>query len=433
MTTPLSRRTFLRGAAGISLALPMLEAMEARAQPVTRTRRLVIFFTPDGFYRPTFDITGTETAFTLSPTLASLAPLKSKLTYYDNIDQKSSMDSSYGNNGHDRGMAGILTGAKTSPKRLSLGMSIDESIARRIGAPPGGFASLVLGVQTANVAGFSRICFTGADTPIAPQENPQTTFNRIVGATSTDPAVMKRRAQRKMVVDYVLDDYKSLRSKVGTADKLRLDAHVNAVETLQTELNNTSGASCSIPTFNFAGADYPRLVKLQTDLAVLALKCDLTRVVVIQCSKSVSRVVPNWLMWNGAPIEKEHHDLAHYGDGANDAAMLEVVDKWYGDQFAYLCNQMNAVTEAGGFTLLDNSMTTLVSEYGLGTSHSMVRTPYLVMGSGGGLLKTGRFIKFPAGTNHNKVLVTMDRVMGGTSNVYGDPAYAQGPLPGVFV
>ncbi|MBL8951764.1 MAG: DUF1552 domain-containing protein [Myxococcaceae bacterium] len=431
MMKPLSRRTFLRGA-GYSLALPLLEAMEAKAQTV-RPRRLVIFFTPDGFYRPTFDLTGSETSFTLSPTLQPLAPFKSRMAYFDNIDQRAPMDSAYGNNGHDRGMAGLLTGTKTSAKRLASGISIDEFIARRIGAPPSGFASLTLGVQTANVVGFSRITFSGPDAPIAPQENPQTTFNRIVGATSTDPAVLKRRAQRKKVVDFILDDYKSLRSTVGAADKVRLDEHVSSIEALQTELDQSAGA-CSVPSLDFTNQTYPRQVRLQSDLAVLAMKCDLTRVIVIQLSKSVSRVVPNWLTYDGGKvINKEHHDLAHFGDGVDDTKMLQVVDRWYAEQFAYLCTQMDAVPEAGGFTLLDNSMTVLTTEYGLGTSHSMARTPFLVVGSGGGALNVGRFFKFPAGTNHNKVLVTMDRVMGGTTNVFGDPAYSQGVLPGVLV
>ena len=95
MKKPLSRRTVLRGAAGISLALPFLDAMEARGQTTAPARRLIFFYTPDGYYRPTFDITNasSETSFTLSPTLQPLETFKSKLIIPDNLDQLAPMAS----------------------------------------------------------------------------------------------------------------------------------------------------------------------------------------------------------------------------------------------------------------------------------------------------------------------------------------------------
>ena len=49
---PLDRRTFLRGAGGILVGLPLLDAMvsarRASADPVAKPRRLVLWFTPNG-------------------------------------------------------------------------------------------------------------------------------------------------------------------------------------------------------------------------------------------------------------------------------------------------------------------------------------------------------------------------------------------------
>src|SRR4051794_36936468 len=82
---PLSRRTLLRGAGGIGIALPFLTAMEARGQTAA-PRRFISFFTAHGFHKDTMNLTGSGTSFNLSPALASLAAYKSKLLVLDNID-----------------------------------------------------------------------------------------------------------------------------------------------------------------------------------------------------------------------------------------------------------------------------------------------------------------------------------------------------------
>lgn len=429
MKTRLSRRTLLRGAGGIAVGLPFLEVIGQTAP----ARRLVIFFSPDGVHKPTWTPTAvsSETQFTLSPTLSPLQAFKSKLLILDNLDQSAPLASTYGKNGHDRGMAGVLTGTKTSANRLATGISIDQAIAKRIGAPPGGFRSLELGVETNNVAGFSRICFSGPDAPVTPEENPLTTYNRIVASSASDPAALKLREKRKKIVDYLLGDYKALRPTLGSEDRARLDVHLASLESIQTELDSVA-AACSVPAAPGSASTFPAKAKLQIDLMVLALKCDLTRVASLQLSKSVSRVIPNWLTYDGAPITKEHHDLTHYGDAVNDVKMLPLVDKWYAQQFQYLLASMDAVPEGSG-TLLDNSVVVWCTNFGLGTSHAMQKTPFVLAGSAGGRLKTGRYVQFAPGTNHNKLLVTLDRVMGGTTNVFGDPSFPHGVLPGLLV
>jgi hypothetical protein len=99
----LSRRTVLRGA-GAVLALPFLEAMQARAQTAP-PKRLVLFFSPNGTVYDRWAPTPTPTGFTLSPILAPLAPFQSKLTVLGNLDMASALTGP--GDGHQKGIGEV--------------------------------------------------------------------------------------------------------------------------------------------------------------------------------------------------------------------------------------------------------------------------------------------------------------------------------------
>ena len=89
----LTRRSVIKGAGGIAIALPWLEAMIHRrpalaAAPAPAPKRFLAVYTPGGTVRSgaigdRYTPTGTETAFTLSPILAPLEPVKSSVIVVD--------------------------------------------------------------------------------------------------------------------------------------------------------------------------------------------------------------------------------------------------------------------------------------------------------------------------------------------------------------
>src|SRR5690242_13038382 len=90
----LSRRTVIRGAGTIAIALPWLEAMGRRAQAQTTTvplKRLITVYQPGGAVRSgsigdKYTPTGSETSFTLSPILAPLQPMQSRIIVADGLN-----------------------------------------------------------------------------------------------------------------------------------------------------------------------------------------------------------------------------------------------------------------------------------------------------------------------------------------------------------
>ena len=130
----ISRRTVLKGAGGIAIALPWLEAMvsgrRGRAQAATTIpgRRFVAVYQPGGTVLGKHTPTGTETAPILSPILAPFEPVKDKILIFDGIDMKSAVGEQ-----RQSGIIAWLTGsvqAPTTSNRYSKdGPSIDQVLA----------------------------------------------------------------------------------------------------------------------------------------------------------------------------------------------------------------------------------------------------------------------------------------------------------------
>lgn len=427
----LSRRTVLRGA-GAAIALPLLDAMEARAQ-ATPPRRLLLVFSPNGTIYERWAPTPTGTGFTLSPVLAPLAPHQSKLTVLGNVDMASAYDGP--GDGHQKGIGHLWTGVDLQPGTLFTtvdwagGPSVDQRLADVVGGATR-LRSLELGVQVPRARVYDRMVYRAAGQPLPPLLDPTATFQAVFG--DGDPLVAaQRRARRKSVLDAVLGEYTALSAKLGAVDRQRLDAHATTVRDIEQRLEAVGqpGPACVRPDAPVvppltAAASYPELGRLQMDLLALALTCDVTRVASLQWSTAASSVVFSWL---GHTID--HHELSHRSDDDAEArTQMEAIHHWYAEQFAYLLSRLDAAPESGG-SVLDHSLVLWGNELGKGNIHSPVSVPFVTAGSAGGAVRTGQFLE----TNHaphNALLLAALRAFGVDDATFGDPSVCPGPLPG---
>jgi hypothetical protein len=189
------------------------------------------------------------------------------------------------------------------------------------------------------------------------------------------------------------------------------------------------------------------------DILAMSLACDLTRVAGLQFSTATSQVTHTWL---GANQTQVHHDFSHMGPtslyslgtdvyspsaaslyGALD--QLTAIDAWYAQQVAYLAKSLQMYT-VGGKNLLDQTVICWGSEVALGAAHNHDFAPFLLVGGGGGKLKTNQVVRFPAkidadpntgsivDRSHNDLLITLAQVMGINMTTFGDPQYVSGPI-----
>ncbi len=421
------RRRFLRGLCGGALALPLLDALTsgpARALP--HPKRLVVFFSANGTIDSAWRPTGGEKDFVLSEILAPLAPHREQLLILGGIDAESSYHGP-GDNSHWNGMGHMLTGTELLDLGGGVftggGISVDQHLAKQIGGATK-LASLELAIEESPSTVWSRLSYLGAAQPVPPESDPQRVFHRLFGGISPD-----LKAQRKSVLDAVSDDLGALQPHLGRADQLKLEAHLDAVRDVEKRIYISPAPSCgSIELSRLDINDLPAIGKEQMDLLVLALACDLTRVVTLQWSQAVSMTRMTWL-----GIADPHHTLSHFPISDQDAqAKLVKINRWYATQFAYLLQAMKSVPEGDG-TLLDHSVVLWCNELGEGSSHSRRNVPYVLAGSAGGHFETGRYLNFQGSKKpwHNDLLVSLCQAMDVNVSTFGNPAYCHGAIAGL--
>jgi hypothetical protein len=226
-----------------------------------------------------------------------------------------------------------------------------------------------------------------------------------------------------------------------------MEEHIGTVRSIGHSLTTGAGMAsstmCHAPELGapidvWKNDNIPAVAKLQMDLLVMALACDLTRIGTIQFGRAGSTHRFSWLGREFASdpalpaidTAKGFHALAHKEADPVSRAKLVKIHTWYASQFAYLVEKLASVPERGG-TMLDNTLVVWMNELGTGGDHGHERTPWVIAGNAGGYFKTGRLASFP-GEPHNRLLLSLCHAMGVVTDEFGDPDYCTaGPLTGV--
>lgn len=458
----LSRRTVLKGL-GVSMCLPLLEAMQplavladaAQAKKVKPPVRMAVLYMPNGVNPKVWTPAKRGSDFELSPILAPLGNVKSDLLVLTQLMNKQSIEG----DGHYVKVAPFLTGThitKTTGADLRCGgVSLDQIVAQKLGnlTPlPSLELSIepVTGYVDANV-GYtaiygSHISWNTPTTPVTREINPQLAFDRLFRSQgSAGRGVSPRDAS---VLDAVLDDAKSLQSKIGTADKHKLNEYFDAVRSIETRIAfdaaRRAGEYGGDPLarkeierlggrirdyykdpahLNERGIDHTEQTRLMLDIMVLAFWTDSTRVATFMFGNEVSG--KNFSFLPG--VSGSHHEISHHSNEAAKLEQYQRINIWHTQQYAYMLEKMKGIKEGDG-TLLDNSMVMLASGMRDGNAHSPYDLPILLAGRGGGTLATGRHLVYEEKTPLCNLYHAMLNRMGVPTVQFGD---STGELAGI--
>jgi hypothetical protein len=441
----LSRRALLRGLGGAAFSLPLLHAMQPRARAdADPPKRFLVMYTPNGTVPDAFWPTGGEHDFELSPILQPLQRHRQDLLVLGGVDMLSALNGP--GDAHQKGTGQCLTatellegdfpGDAGEQAGWAGGISIDQHVAAGIGQDTA-LTSLELGVAVQGSDVYSRISYRGAGQPLPPENSPYAAYQRLFGEALQDPAVLARRqARRQLALDLVADEFTTLSARLGRDDRDKLQTHMLALDDVRTRLTRPQvqlGGTCQTldqgtPLDHDRIANMPEIGRLQMDLIALALACDLTRVASLMWSHSAADHVYSWL---GEDMREGHHLLAHKGD--EDRVKVEQnvrINAWYADQIAYLIDRLKAMPEGDG-TVFDRTVILWTNEQAKGNNHDRRGMPYLLAGSAGGALRTGRYVTQPRETGHNQLMVSLLHALDVPGETFGNPAYGTGELPGL--
>jgi hypothetical protein len=233
----------------------------------------------------------------------------------------------------------------------------------------------------------SHISWSSASTPTPLEVYPALAFDRLfrdeVGQAD------------KSVLDAVSADARDFRGSVSRSDQHRLDEYLSSVREVEQRIDQ-AGKDRRLQGWRptITKPDMPRPadgipqdidqhMRLMCDILLLAFRTDTTRVVTLKLNNDHSS-----LRFPNLKIDYMIHHLLSHSDGADWLR----VNQFFTEQLGYLAKKMDAVQE-GERTLLDNSMVMFLSSMMTG-NHDNQQLPVVVLGSGGGQIKTGRVLDY---------------------------------------
>jgi hypothetical protein len=426
---------------GAAISLPLLESMTparalagspgpAAAAPV----RMACLFFANGAIMDKWRPTGEGKDFQLSTTLQPLESVKNHLLVLEGLTQHHARANGDGPGDHARNASAYLTGAqprKTSGADISVGKSIDQAIAEKIGGQTR-LPSIELGIDRGRNAGncdsgyscsySSNISWKTPATPCSKESNPRSAFERLFGNPEQAADRERRLRDRRSILDFVGGDVKRIQPALSGADRQKLDEYFTSLRDVEQRVARADQGPREVPELQLPDgvpAELKEHIRLMFDILALAFQTDSTRVATFMLADAGSnRTYPD------VDVRDGHHELSHHQNDAEKMEKISRIDRYLVEQFAGFLNRLNGISE-GGRSLLDNSMILYGSAISDGNRHNHDDLPILLAGGGGGTISTGRYIKYPKETPLNNLFISMADRMGAPMDSLGD---SKGPL-----
>jgi len=389
------RRTFLRGAGGVALSLPLLDCM-ASDTAIETPKRLLALYVGHGFalhgdwrWYPTL----VDGQMHFGKSMEAFNPLAKRITVVKGLEHPQCVSAG----GHSTADS-FLTGS--NPAAAVKSPSLDQIAAMTHGHRTR-YPSLVLGNE-GGLGGEGRsntLSYNQFGRGIPSTNNLRELYDAMF---NSDPALQKKQRRRlskdQRRVDRVLESYREMKRQLGRDDSRKLDHYMQALRDVEKEIERMERWAATpkpqVPTdglaLNASVKDPAAFIRTMYNFIYLAFKTDSTRYVTYMLQSM------NSSKWDNIPIALglgvTHHLLAHNAvQGGAHMAKLGQYDKFQADLLAEFITKL-ADTPEGEGTMLDST----VVLYGSSNSQTHVNSNYPLMLVGGEKLglKQGAFHDF---------------------------------------
>jgi hypothetical protein len=422
-------------AAGVTLALPFLDAMVPAGTALAQTAavpklRTGFFYIPHGAimgntsHGPSLDRwtpSGSGATFTLSPILASLEPYKQYVSSFGNLQNAATAGSV-----HSFTPATWLSATRpdTGAPRAHMATTLDQVIAQIIGQDtplPSLEVAAETTVQSAAGGGgyYSTLSFRDAESPLPMEPNPRKVFLQLFGEGDTPQERATISTRTNSLLDLIVEGTQSLKSSLGNGDRAVLDGYLESVREVERRTQKAAATDLSafaIPEAPVGELDsFPEQVSLMFDLLALAYQADLTRVAsYLMVAEGTNRT------YNHIGIPDSFHPVSHH---ANDLARIEKlarIQTWHLEQFAAFVRKM-AETPDGEGSLLDHAIFMYGSNMSNSDRHDNYPEPNILVGGGNGTMKLGgQHLVLPERTPIANLHLTLLQKVGVERDTFGD-------------
>jgi hypothetical protein len=373
MKTHLARRLLLKSS-GIAVGLPLLESMLASstraADGAAPPRRMVCIGVPFGFDPTAFVPLKAGRDYELPSHLKHLEAYRNDFTVVSGLSHPNT-----GGGGH-KAEAVMLTGAPYPDYSYNLKntISVDQAFASHVRGQTR-YESMCLTTYGGSLSSTAN----GVSIPAI--DRPSEVFKKLFLASTPAQAEQEIRLidEGRSMLDFVSEEAKQLNSKLGTADRRRVDEYFNSVRDVERQLkmgrewvNRPKPESIgNSPNDVGDNAQQAAKFRLMVDMIHLALVTDSTRSISIRTFGM-------------------HHDLSHHGKEPSKLAACRKVELELIQSFGELLRKLNESKEGAG-TLLDRTMVMMMSNLRDGNTHWTYNLPVILAGGG---FKHGQHLVF---------------------------------------
>jgi hypothetical protein len=416
-----TRRHFLQSTGAI-IALPMLESLGFRrfasAATVAPPKRLIFLGFGWGVTESTWypDIKKPGPDYALPKGLAPLARHKADFSVVQGLWNK------YSNDGH-WGSTMWLTGANRyaqAGQSFTNSISADQVAAEKLGIDTR-FSSLHFNGsegdmgQSGHGPGLS-LAWDVSGKPVAGLKGPLAAYHRLFAKDNT-PVERQRAllAEKRSVLDAVLDNAKTLQRGLSTADNTKVAEYFQSIRDIETRLSKDEqwigaprpDAPLPEPKPGIAGRDE---IALMYDIMIAAMQTDSTRVFTYR--------QPVWTLLTSLDIKVFPHDMSHYhttlGEKLDASQRRDIAQS---ELLAGFLDKLKGTKEADGSRLFDN----IALAYGsnIRTGHELSNCPTILTGGAAGL-KLGHSIVAPKDTPLYNAWLTLLHGVGVNVERHGD-------------
>ena len=399
----LDRRAFLQGVGGVTLALPVLDAMGAEATNQV-PRRFCALYTANGMSLPRpelgisewswFPTAEKDGQFVFGKSTEPLASFRQNLSFLGGLYHPS------GPKADPHVCSDMwLTGAPLhSPKPGTYNsVGLDQVVAlhtKQFCRQP----SLVLSIDagTGFLSRTGTISYSLEGRPIPAENSPRRVFDRLFRGDRSSLQSERAELQRRIkLVDAVVESAKSLNQQLGKSDRDRLEQYLTSLNEVESRLI-ASERWIDVP---LKKQDYSRLnldvtnegepaeyYRNMFDLIALAFDADITRSVAFMLNREdgmgISDTFPLKL-----GLTRTHHNLSHAGD-KDGMLQFAKYDLFLSQQLAYFFGRLNEYRDRDG-AVLDNTVVLYGS--GASTTHNPRNLPTMIAGGRNLGLKHGAY------------------------------------------
>jgi hypothetical protein len=438
----LSRRTVLKGM-GVTVALPLLDAMTPAAQAFAKTEaaqaasklRFVAMEMVHGCAGSTAfgakkNLWAPEKVgrdFDLSQTsLSSLEPFRDDVTIVSNTDLRNAEAFTLPEIGGDHFRSSAVFLTQSHPKQTEgndvfSGTSIDQLYAKKYGQDTP-IPSMQLSIENVDQAGgctygysciyTDTISWASPTQPLPMVRDPRVVFDQLFGVGATTEERIANLRTDKSILDWVTSQISAMRKEIGASDRQRLTEYLDNIREIErriqrVEARNASGELRQFPDAPIGVPDsFEEHVHIMMDLIALAFAADTTRVFSFKLGRDASgRSYPE------SGVNTGFHNASHHGEREDRIIEFSKINRYHVSMVPYLLEKLKN-TPDGESNLLQNSLIMYGSPMADSNIHNHRRAPLFVAGHAGGKLKGGLHVKAADGTPMANSMLTMLHMLG---------------------